>query len=77
MLTWSASLCLSASLASFFDRTPKFWLLWNGITQGRTDGALVRLLTVVQLDETEKAAFDVSIDAVRDLTAWVENNFSA
>jgi malate dehydrogenase len=31
----------------------------------------------VELDETEKAAFDVSIRAVRDLTEWVENNFSA
>ena len=31
----------------------------------------------VELDETGKAAFDVSINAVRDLTAWVENNFSA
>ena len=31
----------------------------------------------VELNETEKAAFDVSINAVRDLTAWVENNFSA
>jgi malate dehydrogenase len=31
----------------------------------------------VELDETEKAAFDVSINAVRDLTEWVENNFSA
>ena len=31
----------------------------------------------VELDETEKAAFDVSINAVRDLTEWVETNFSA
>ncbi len=31
----------------------------------------------VELDETEKAAFDVSIDAVKELTEWVETNFTA
>ena len=31
----------------------------------------------VELDETEKAAFDVSINAVKELTQWVEDNFSA
>lgn len=31
----------------------------------------------VELDETEKEAFDVSIAAVKELTAWVETNFSA
>ena len=31
----------------------------------------------VDLDEKETAAFNVSIDAVKDLTQWVENNFNA
>ncbi|WP_299733756.1 VPLPA-CTERM-specific exosortase XrtD [uncultured Tateyamaria sp.] len=39
-----------------WDFEAKFWLLWNGVTKGRTDGALVRLLTTVQPDETEKEA---------------------
>ena len=30
----------------------------------------------VELDEKETAAFNVSIDAVKDLTQWVENNFT-
>ena len=37
----------------------------------------VEKIIEVELDENEKAAFDISIAAVRDLTAWVENNFSA
>ena len=31
----------------------------------------------VELDEKETAAFNVSIDAVKDLTQWVEDNFNA
>ena len=31
----------------------------------------------VELDEKETASFNVSIDAVKDLTQWVENNFNA
>ena len=31
----------------------------------------------VDLDEKETSAFNVSIDAVKDLTQWVENNFNA
>ena len=31
----------------------------------------------VELEEKESAAFNVSIDAVKDLTQWVENNFNA
>ncbi len=34
----------------------------------------VEKIIEVDLDETEKAAFDVSINAVRELTEWVENN---
>lgn len=39
-----------------WDFSAKFWLLWNGITTGRTDGALVRMLTVISPDETEEQA---------------------
>jgi len=39
-----------------WDYEAKFWLFWNGVTKGRTDGALVRLLTVIGPDETEKQA---------------------
>lgn len=39
-----------------WDYAAKFWLFWNGVTKGRTDGAMVRLLTVVGPDETEKQA---------------------
>lgn len=39
-------------------------------------GGVERIIEV-ELDETEKAAFDVSIDAVKELTEWVETNFSA
>ena len=39
-----------------WDYAAKFWLVWDGITLGRTDGALVRLLTPVGRDETEAEA---------------------
>ncbi|KIC45461.1 VPLPA-CTERM-specific exosortase XrtD [Tateyamaria sp. ANG-S1] len=39
-----------------WDFAAKFWLFWNGITTGRTDGALVRLLTPINSDETEQEA---------------------
>lgn len=34
----------------------------------------VEKIIEVDLDETEQAAFDVSVNAVRELTEWVENN---
>ena len=34
----------------------------------------VEKIIEVDLDETEKAAFDISINAVRELTEWVEHN---
>jgi malate dehydrogenase len=37
----------------------------------------VEKIIEVELDETEKSAFDVSIAAVKELTEWVENNFKA
>ena len=39
-----------------WDIAAKFWLLWNGVAHGRTDGAMVRLLTVVNPGEEEKEA---------------------
>ncbi len=39
-----------------WDIAAKFWLFWNGVTQGRTDGAMVRLLTAIGPDETEAEA---------------------
>ncbi|MEP4199314.1 MAG: VPLPA-CTERM-specific exosortase XrtD [Aliishimia sp.] len=39
-----------------WDMEAKFWLLVNGISQGRTDGAMVRLLTPIGRDETEEQA---------------------
>lgn len=38
------------------DYAAKFWLFWNGVTKGRTDGAMVRLLTTIGPDETDKQA---------------------
>jgi malate dehydrogenase len=35
----------------------------------------VEKIIEVELDEAEKAAFNVSIDAVKELTEWVETNF--
>lgn len=39
-----------------WDYAAKFWLLVNGVTQGRTDGAMVRLLTPIGRDETDAQA---------------------
>ncbi|MEM1363894.1 MAG: VPLPA-CTERM-specific exosortase XrtD [Pseudomonadota bacterium] len=39
-----------------WDYEAKFWLLVDGITTGRTDGGLVRLLTPIQSGESEEAA---------------------
>lgn len=39
-----------------WDFAAKFWLLWDGFTIGRTDGALVRLITPINQGETEKQA---------------------
>ena len=50
--------------------------LYAGVPVVMGAGGVEKVIEV-ELDETEKAAFDVSINAVRDLTAWVENNFSA
>jgi EpsI family protein len=39
-----------------WDIAAKFWLMVDGITTGRTDGALVRLTTAIGSDETDAAA---------------------
>ena len=39
-----------------WDFAAKFWLMMDGITSGRTDGALVRLTTLIASDETEAQA---------------------
>ena len=39
-----------------WDIAAKFWLMMDGITSGRTDGALVRLTTTIRSDEADAAA---------------------
>ena len=39
-----------------WDMSAKFWLMMDGITAGRTDGALVRLTTPILPDETDAEA---------------------
>ena len=39
-----------------WDIAAKFYLLWDGFTVGRTDGALVRLITPIGRDETDAQA---------------------
>ncbi|MBE0414689.1 VPLPA-CTERM-specific exosortase XrtD [Yoonia sp.] len=39
-----------------WDFTAKYWLMVDGITTGRTDGALVRLTTPIRPNETDAAA---------------------
>jgi malate dehydrogenase len=49
--------------------------LYSGVPVVIGAGGVEKIIEV-ELDETEKAAFDVSIDAVKELTAWVEANFN-
>lgn len=39
-----------------WDFAAKLYLLWDGVTIGRTDGALVRLITPISRDETDAEA---------------------
>ena len=39
-----------------WDFAAKLWLLWDGLTIGRTDGALIRLITPIQRGESEAEA---------------------
>jgi len=48
--------------------------LYAGVPVVMGAGGVEKIIEV-ELDETEKTAFDVSIAAVKELTEWVENNF--
>ncbi|MEI6891341.1 MAG: malate dehydrogenase [Pontiella sp.] len=50
--------------------------LYSGVPVIIGAGGIEKIIEV-ELDETEKAAFDVSIAAVKELTEWVESNFKA
>ena len=50
-----------------WDFAAKFYLMIDGITTGRTDGALVRLTTRIDADETDEAAEARLFDVVRNL----------
>ncbi|SIO59815.1 exosortase D, VPLPA-CTERM-specific [Rhodovulum sp. ES.010] len=50
-----------------WDLAAKFWLMVDGITTGRTDGAIVRLTTPVRPNETDAEAEARLIDATRAL----------
>ncbi|MEM8537958.1 MAG: VPLPA-CTERM-specific exosortase XrtD, partial [Pseudomonadota bacterium] len=50
-----------------WDFAAKFWLMVDGIATGRTDGALVRLTTLVRPDETEAEAEARLLDMLRNL----------
>lgn len=58
-----------------WDYAAKFWLFWNGVTTGRKDGALVRLLTAVGPDETEAQAEarlkSVFLETIRILPRYI------
>lgn len=50
-----------------WDFAAKYWLLIDGITTGRTDGALVRLTTTIDPGEDEAATEARLIDVLREL----------
>jgi exosortase D (VPLPA-CTERM-specific) len=52
-----------------WDFAAKMYLLWDSITIGRTDGALVRLTTLILADETEADAEARLQDMFRETTA--------
>ncbi|MDH5531272.1 MAG: VPLPA-CTERM-specific exosortase XrtD [Paracoccaceae bacterium] len=49
-----------------WDMAAKYWLLMDGIRTGRTDGALVRLTTVIRPDEPDAAADARLMDVLRN-----------
>jgi exosortase D (VPLPA-CTERM-specific) len=51
-----------------WDFAAKYWLMMDGVTTGRTDGALVRLTTTIGSDESDAVAEERLIALVRDLT---------
>lgn len=58
-----------------WDYAAKFWLLWDGLTIGRTDGALVRLITPIGRDESEEVAEgrlkDVFLETIGTLERYI------
>lgn len=58
-----------------WDFEAKFWLFWNGVTKARTDGALVRLLTLVGPDETDAQAEErlksVFLEAIKVMPRYI------
>lgn len=50
-----------------WDFAAKYWLMVDGIRTGRTDGALVRLTTVISSGEPDAAAEERLQDALEDL----------
>lgn len=50
-----------------WDFEAKFWLMVDGITTGRTDGALVRLTTQIGQDETDAEAEARLIDIMKEI----------
>ena len=50
-----------------WDFSAKFWLMVDGITTGRTDGALVRLTTAVVPGETDAQADARLMEVLREV----------
>jgi EpsI family protein len=50
-----------------WDIAAKFWLMVDGITTGRTDGALIRLTTPIGRGESDEEAEARLFDALQDL----------
>ena len=50
-----------------WDFAAKFWLLIDGVSTGRTDGALVRLTTLIRNNETDADAEARLMDVTRQL----------
>ena len=50
-----------------WDFAAKFYLLLDGISTGRTDGALVRLTTLIEPDESDEAAEARLLDMLRQM----------
>lgn len=58
-----------------WDFSAKFWLMWDGVATGRTDGALVRLTSMIGPDETDEAAearlFEVMQQVLKPLPQFI------
>ena len=50
-----------------WDFAAKYWLMMDGITTGRTDGALVRLTTPILQDETDATAESRLMEMLREV----------